>query len=66
MDFAIRFPVQGRIHLESRFLFAEPGERNCRQLVERVFQAPELSGKTPSARIEAIVCAGKKSCMSAL
>ncbi len=24
MDLAIRFPAQGRIHLESRFLFAEP------------------------------------------
>ena len=36
MDLAIRFPAQGRIHLESRFLFADPGERNCRQFVERV------------------------------
>ncbi len=28
MDLAIRFPDQGRIHLESRFLFAEPRELN--------------------------------------
>ena len=46
MDLAIRFPAQGRIHLESRFLFAEPGERNCRQFVERVFQAPEITQVT--------------------
>jgi heavy metal translocating P-type ATPase len=46
MDLAIRFPTQGRIHLESRFLFAEPGERNCRQFVERVFQAPEITQVT--------------------
>jgi heavy metal translocating P-type ATPase len=46
MDLAIRFPAQGRIHLESRFLFAEPGERNCRQFVERVFQAPEITHVT--------------------
>jgi Heavy metal associated domain 2 len=46
MDLAIRFPAQGRIHLESRFLFAEPGERNCRQFVKRVFQAPEITQVT--------------------
>ena len=46
MDLAIRFPAQGRIHLESRFLFAEPGEQNCRQFVERVFQAPEITHVT--------------------
>jgi heavy metal translocating P-type ATPase len=46
MDLAIRFPAQGRIHLESRFLFAEPGEPNCRQFVERVFQAPEITDVT--------------------
>ena len=46
MDLAIRFPAQGRIHLESRFLFAEPDERNCRQFVERVFQAPEITQVT--------------------
>ena len=36
MDLAIRFPTQGRIHLESRFLFSEPDEPNCRQFLERV------------------------------
>ncbi len=46
MDLAIRFPAQGRIHLESRFLFAEPDDRNCRQFVERVFQAPEITQVT--------------------
>ena len=50
MDLAIRFPAQGRIHLESRFLFAEPGERNCRQFVERVFQAPEITQVTIRSR----------------
>ena len=50
MDLAIRFPAQGQIHLESRFLFAEPGERNCRQFVERVFQAPEITQVTIRSR----------------
>ena len=40
------FSNPGRIHLESRFLFADPGERNCRQFVERVFQAPEITQVT--------------------
>ncbi len=46
MDLAIRFPAQGRIHLESRFLFAEPDERNCRRFLERVFEAPEITQVT--------------------
>ena len=46
MDLAIRFPTQGRIHLESRFLFSEPHEPNCRQFLERVFQAPEITQVT--------------------
>jgi heavy metal translocating P-type ATPase len=46
MDLAIRFPARGRIHLESRYLFAEPDEQNCRQFVERVFQAPEITQVT--------------------
>ena len=46
MDLAIRFPVQGRIHLESRFLFGEPDQGNCRQFVERIFQAPEITQVT--------------------
>ena len=50
MDLAIRFPAQGQIHLESRFLFAEPGERNCRQFVERVFQTPEITQVTIRSR----------------
>ena len=50
MDLAIRFPTQGRIHLESRFLFGEPDDRNCRQFVERVFQAPEITQITIRSR----------------
>ena len=46
MDLAIRFPTQGQIHLESRFLFSEPGHTNCRQFLERVFQAPEIDKVT--------------------
>src|SRR5262249_12483635 len=43
MDLAIRFPNQGRIHLESHFLFTEPHDPNCRRFLERVFQAPEIT-----------------------
>ena len=43
MDLAVRFPDQGRIHLESRFLFSEPCEPECRRFLERVFQAPEIT-----------------------
>ena len=43
MDLAVRFPDQGRIHLESRFLFSEPREPECRRFLERVFQAPEIT-----------------------
>ena len=46
MDLAIHFPTQGRIHLESRFLFSEPHDPNCRQFLERVFQAPEITQVT--------------------
>ena len=43
MDLAVRFPDQGRIHLESRFLFSEPHDPECRRFLERVFQAPEIT-----------------------
>src|SRR5271166_2219694 len=46
MDLAIHFPTLGRICLESRFLFAEPDHRNCRQFLERVFQAREITQVT--------------------
>ena len=46
MDLAVRFPDQGRIHLESRFLFSEPHDPNCRRFLERVFQAPEITQVT--------------------
>ena len=61
MDLAVRFPDQGRIHLESRFLFSEPDDPKCRQFLERVFQAPEItqitiksqqgSGEVPRAEL---------------
>ncbi len=43
MDLSVRFPDQGRIHLESRFLFSEPHEPECRRFLETVFQAPEIT-----------------------
>jgi hypothetical protein len=46
MDLAIRFPAVGRIHLESRFLFSEPQDPNCRRFLERVFQAREITEVT--------------------
>ena len=46
MDIAISFPSQGHIRLESRDLFAEPGNETCRQFLERVFQAPEITDVT--------------------
>jgi len=46
MDLAVRFPDQGRIHLESHFLFSEPHDPNCRRFLERVFQAPEITQVT--------------------
>ncbi len=46
MDLAIHFPTQGRIHLESRFLFSEPHDPECRRFLERVFQAPEITQVT--------------------
>ena len=46
MDLAVRFPDEGRIHLESRFLFSEPRDPNCRRFLERVFQAPEITEVT--------------------
>ena len=43
MDLAVRFPDQGRIYLESHFLFSEPHDPECRRFLERVFQAPEIT-----------------------
>ncbi len=50
MDLAIRFPARGRIHLESRHLFAEPGHPDCRRFLERIFQAPEIERVTISSQ----------------
>jgi Cu2+-exporting ATPase len=46
MDIAISFPGQGQIRLQSRALFTEPGNETCRQFLERVFQAPEITDVT--------------------
>src|SRR3954471_21114306 len=46
MDIAITFPGQGRIRLQSRALFEEPGNETCRKFLERVFQAPEITDVT--------------------
>ena len=46
MDIAISFPGQGQIRLESRDLFTEPASDTCRQFLERVFQAPEITDVT--------------------
>ena len=46
MDIAISFPSQGHIRLESRDLFGEPGNETCRQFLERVFRAPEITDVT--------------------
>ncbi|MGC8644283.1 MAG: hypothetical protein ACP5XB_30855, partial [Isosphaeraceae bacterium] len=46
MDIAISFPGEGQIRLQSRDLFTEPGNETCRQFLERVFQAPEITDVT--------------------
>jgi heavy metal translocating P-type ATPase len=64
MDLAVRFPDQGQIHLESRFLFSEPYDPKCQSFLERVFQAPEITqitiksqqGSTQVPRAELSYC----------
>ena len=51
MDLAIRFPARGRIQLQSRFLFSEPHQPNCRQFLERVFQVSEITQVTIRSQI---------------
>ena len=46
MDIAISFPSQGQIRLQSRHLFAEPGNERCREFLQRVFQASEITDVT--------------------
>jgi hypothetical protein len=46
MNIVISFPSQGQIRLQSRELFTEPGNETCRQLLERVFQALEITDVT--------------------
>ena len=50
MDLAVRFPDQGQIHLESRFLFSEPHDPKCQRFLECVFQAPEITQITIKSR----------------
>ena len=47
-DIAVSFPSPGTIRLESRSLFEDPDHPNCRELLERVFQAREIKGITIS------------------
>jgi Cu2+-exporting ATPase len=49
MDIAISFPGEGHIRLQSRDLFTEPGNETCRQFLERVFQAPQITDVTISS-----------------
>jgi hypothetical protein len=46
MNIVISFPSQGQIRLQSRELFTEPGNEICRHLLERVFQATEITDVT--------------------
>ena len=46
MDIAISFPGQGQIRLQSHALFAEPGNDTCREFLQRVFQASEITDVT--------------------
>ncbi|APW61269.1 heavy metal translocating P-type ATPase [Paludisphaera borealis] len=46
MDLAVSFPARGAIRLQSRSLFAEPGNDACRRFLERVFQAAEIEDVT--------------------
>ncbi len=46
MDISVSFPAEGRIRLQSRFLFSDPTSDHCRQFVERILEADEVSGVT--------------------
>ncbi len=46
MDISVSFPSEGRIRLQSRFLFSDPTAPHCRQFVERILDADEVSGVT--------------------
>ena len=47
-DITVSFPSPGTIRLESRSLFGDPDHPNCREFLERVFQAREIKGITIS------------------
>ena len=46
MDISVSFPNEGCIRLQSRFLFADPTAHHCRQFVERILDADEVSSVT--------------------
>jgi Cu2+-exporting ATPase len=46
MDISVSFPAEGCIRLRSRFLFGDPTAHHCRQFVERVLDADEVSSVT--------------------
>ena len=52
-NIAVSFPSPGTIWLESRSLFADPDQPNCRQFLERVFQAREINAITISGTVSA-------------
>src|SRR5262245_45887689 len=46
MDISVSFPAEGRIRLQSRYLFSDPTADHCRQFVERLLDTDEVSGVT--------------------
>jgi heavy metal translocating P-type ATPase len=57
VDVALSLPRDGRIHLESRYLFADPGAALCRRFVRMLFELDEIRtvevvGGAAQARIE--------------
>ncbi len=46
MDIAVSFPAEGRIRLQSRYLFSDPTADHCREFVERLLDAEEVSAVT--------------------
>ena len=49
MDLTVVFPSEGVIRLRSRHLFGNPDSPTCRDFLERVFLAEEVSNVTIKA-----------------
>jgi Cu2+-exporting ATPase len=49
LDLSVTFPSRGVIRVQSATLFADADGPHCRQFLERVFQAEEVSGVTLTA-----------------